>query len=447
MTRRYFGTDGMRGKANTHPITAEMAFRLARASGQHFRSGNTPQKIVIGRDTRQSGDMLQAALVAGFTAIGADCILLGVIPTPAVAMLTKHHKASLGIMISASHNPYYDNGLKLFDTNGHKLPDATELAIEALIDTPEGTDLAAAEDIGVTLEDPAAKQLYKDALLASISQNPKMRELKIVLDCAHGAAHDVAPETLKALGASFTLIGVSPNGTNINADVGSTHIGALQSAVLSQNADVGIALDGDADRCIMVDEKGAEIDGDQLIGLIATRLHQTGQLSKAGIVTTIMSNLGLEKHLQGLGLALERTKVGDRYVTQRMREGGFNLGGEQSGHIILSDISTTGDGMLAALQVLAIMAETGKPLSQIGQVFTPAPQKLINIRYTDIDPLEADDVKAVIAKVKKRLGKSGRIVIRKSGTEPLIRIMAEAEDKTKMLAAAEDVAEAVRKAS
>ena len=447
MNRQYFGTDGMRGKANVHPITADMAFRLARASGHYFNKGSARQKVVIGRDTRLSGDMLEAALIAGFTAIGADCILLGVMPTPAVAMLTKHHNASLGIMISASHNPYYDNGLKLFDTNGHKLSDDVELSIEALIDAQEGIDLATSEHIGRTIIDADAQSLYKKSLLASVSESPKIGDLKIALDCAHGAAYQIAPDMLETLGANVTLIGVEPNGVNINANVGSTHTDALKETVLSGRADVGIALDGDADRCIMVDEKGQEIDGDQLIGLIATHLHKSSKLSKPVVVTTIMSNLGLEKHLQSIGLALERTKVGDRYVTAKMREGGYNLGGEQSGHIILSDISTTGDGMLAALQVLAILSDTGELLSNIGKVFTPTPQTLVNVRYKGVDPLENEAVIAKIADVEQRLGQTGRVVIRKSGTEPLIRIMAEAEDKTQMLKAAEDIASAVRDAS
>lgn len=447
MTRKYFGTDGIRGTANQGCMTPEIAMRLGMAAGRYFKNGGARRhSVVIGKDTRLSGYMIEPALVAGFTAVGMDVTLFGPLPTPGVAMMTRSLRADLGVMISASHNAYHDNGLKLFGPDGYKLSDAIELEIEACMDKPLDKNLAAPDSLGRALRIDEATSRYIEIVKATFPRGMSLAGVRIVVDCANGAGYKVAPRALYELGAEVIPIGVSPDGFNINLEVGSTDTRALKEAVIKYRADIGIALDGDADRCIIVDEKAREIDGDQLIGLIAGQWKKDGKLAKPGVVTTVMSNLGLERHLENLGLSLERTKVGDRYVVEKMRAEGFNLGGEQSGHIILSDFSTTGDGLIAALQTLAIMVESDKPLSEIGNVFAPAPQKLINLRYKDSNPLEDDAVKAIIAKVEKRLGKTGRLVIRKSGTEALVRVMAEAEDETQMLAAAEEVAEAVRKA-
>ncbi|MEM9669249.1 MAG: phosphoglucosamine mutase [Pseudomonadota bacterium] len=448
MTRKYFGTDGIRGRANKSPMTPEIAMRLGMAAGKYFRSTDARRhSVVIGKDTRLSGYMIEPALVAGFTAVGMDVTLFGPLPTPGVAMMTRSLRADLGVMISASHNAYHDNGLKLFGPDGYKLSDEIELEIESLMDKPLNRGLADAPDLGRTLRIDEATSRYIEIVKATFPRGMRLSGLRIVVDCANGAAYKVAPRALYELGAEVFPIGVDPNGFNINDEVGSTDTAALKKAVKTYRADIGIALDGDADRCILVDGEGHEIDGDQLIGLIATQWKEAGKLAKPGVVTTIMSNLGLEQYLAGIDLKLIRTRVGDRYVVEEMRAGGYNLGGEQSGHIVLSDFSTTGDGLIAALQVLAVMVETDKPLAEVARVFDPAPQKLINVRYGDIDPLDDTVVKQTIAKVKKRLGKSGRLVIRKSGTEPLVRVMAEAQNETKMVNAVEEVAEAVRKAS
>ena len=447
MKRKYFGTDGIRGTANQGRMTPEIAMRLGMATGRYFRrDGARRHSVVIGKDTRLSGYMIEPALVAGFTSVGMDVTLFGPLPTPGVAMMTRSLRADLGVMISASHNAYYDNGLKLFGPDGRKLSDEIELEIEALMDKPLDHKLAKPDALGRALRIDEATSRYIEIVKATFPRRMRLSGLRIVVDCANGAGYKVAPRALYELGAEVFPIGVTPNGFNINQDVGSTHTGALKEMVTKYRADIGIALDGDADRCIIVDENANEIDGDQLIGMIATQWLEEGRLSKPGVVTTIMSNLGLEKHLEGLGLTLERTKVGDRYVVEKMRQGGYNLGGEQSGHIILSDFSTTGDGLIAALQALAVCIKKDKPVSELANVFTPIPQTLINVRYKDTDPLEDEAVKSVIEKTKKKLGKSGRLVIRKSGTEPLIRVMAEAEKKADMQDAAEAVAEAVRKA-
>jgi len=448
MKRKYFGTDGIRGKANQGSMTPEVAMRLGMATGRYFRRGGARRhSVVIGKDTRLSGYMIEPALVAGFTAVGMDVTLFGPLPTPGVAMMTRSLRADLGVMISASHNAYSDNGLKLFGPDGYKLSDEIELEIEALMDKPLDHKLAAPDALGRTLRIDEATSRYIEIVKATFPRKLRLSGLRVVIDCANGAAYRVAPRALYELGAEVIPIGVSPDGFNINDEVGSTDTRALKDAVKKYRANIGIALDGDADRCIIVDEKANEIDGDQLIALIATQWQAAGKLSKPGVVTTIMSNLGLERYLETQDLTLERTQVGDRYVVQKMRTDGYNLGGEQSGHLVLSDFSTTGDGLIAALQALAAMVQTDKPLSEIANVFTPAPQKLINVRYSDKDPLLDETVQALIEKVEKRLGKTGRLVIRKSGTEPLVRVMAEAEDKDKMLAAAEEIAEAVRKAS
>lgn len=445
MTRKYFGTDGIRGTANSHPMTPEIAMRLGMAAGKYFRT-TSPRRhsVVIGKDTRLSGYMIEPALVAGFTSVGMDVTLFGPLPTPGVAMMTRSLRADLGVMISASHNNYKDNGIKLFGPDGYKLSDEIELDIEARMDRALDDKLAAPEDLGRTKRVDDAQARYVEIVKASFPRGMRLSGLRVCVDCANGAAYKVAPAALYELGAEVFKIGVEPNGFNINQEVGSTDTEALKEAVKTYRADIGIALDGDADRCIIIDENGNEVDGDQLIGLIAGHWKKAGLLSANGVVTTVMSNLGLEKHLESLGLTLERTKVGDRYVVERMREGGFNLGGEQSGHIVMSDYSTTGDGLMAALQVLAVMVETRNPLSELAHVFDKVPQKLVNVRYKDGDPLEADSVKAAIKDAEIRLGKTGRLVIRKSGTEPLVRVMAEADDADLMDEVIETVASAVR---
>jgi phosphoglucosamine mutase len=448
MTRKYFGTDGIRGTANTPPMTPEIAMRLGMAAGKYFRT-TSPRRhsVVIGKDTRLSGYMIEPALVAGFTAVGMDVTLFGPLPTPGVAMMTRSLRADLGVMISASHNNFKDNGIKLFGPDGYKLSDEIELEIEARMDRALDDKLAAPEDLGRAKRIDDAQARYVEIVKASFPKRMRLAGLRVCVDCANGAAYKVAPAALYELGAEVFKIGVEPNGFNINQEVGSTDTDALKEAVKTYRADIGIALDGDADRCIIIDENGHEVDGDQLIGLIAGHWKKSGLLSTDGVVTTVMSNLGLEKHLESLGISLERTKVGDRYVVERMRSGGFNLGGEQSGHIVMSDYSTTGDGLMAALQVLAVMVETGKPLSDLAHVFDKVPQKLVNVRYKDKDPLETQSVKTAITEAETRLGKSGRLVIRKSGTEPLVRVMAEAEDAKLMDEVVESVADAVRTAS
>lgn len=448
MTRKYFGTDGIRGTANTPPMTPEIAMRLGMAAGKYFRT-TSPRRhsVVIGKDTRLSGYMIEPALVAGFTSVGMDVTLFGPLPTPGVAMMTRSMRADLGVMISASHNSYEDNGIKLFGPNGYKLSDQIELEIESRMDRALDDKLAASDDLGRTQRIDDAQARYVEIVKASFPRRMNLKGLRICVDCANGAAYKVAPIALFELGAEVFKIGVEPNGFNINEEVGSTDTRALKEAVQTYRADIGIALDGDADRCIIIDEKGNEVDGDQLIGLIAEHWNNSNQLSQPGVVTTVMSNLGLERHLESLGIALERTKVGDRYVVERMREGGFNLGGEQSGHIVMSDYSTTGDGLMAALQVLSVMVERDRPLSEIAHVFDPVPQKLVNIRFKSGAPLEDDSVQAAITAAEKKLGKKGRLVIRKSGTEPLIRVMAEATNAKLMNQAVDSVADAVRAVS
>jgi phosphoglucosamine mutase len=448
MTRKYFGTDGIRGTANTPPMTPEIAMRLGMAAGKYFRT-TSPRRhsVVIGKDTRLSGYMIEPALVAGFTSVGMDVTLFGPLPTPGVAMMTRSLRADLGVMISASHNNFKDNGIKLFGPDGYKLSDEIELEIEARMDRALDDKLAAPEDLGRAKRIDDAQARYVEIVKASFPKRMRLAGLRVCVDCANGAAYKVAPAALYELGAEVFKIGVEPNGFNINQEVGSTDTDALKEAVKTYRADIGIALDGDADRCIIIDENGHEVDGDQLIGLIAGHWKKSGLLSTDGVVTTVMSNLGLERHLESLGISLERTKVGDRYVVERMRSGGFNLGGEQSGHIVMSDYSTTGDGLMAALQVLAVMVETGKPLSDLTHVFDKVPQKLVNVRYKDKDPLETETVQTAITDAETRLGKSGRLVIRKSGTEPLVRVMAEAEDAKLMDEVVESVADAVRTAS
>ncbi|MBB3034831.1 phosphoglucosamine mutase [Alteriqipengyuania lutimaris] len=426
MARKYFGTDGIRGETNKGAMTAAMAMRVAQAAGAHFRRGEHRHRVVIGKDTRLSGYMVENALVAGFTSMGVDVIQTGPLPTPAIAMLTREMRADLGVMISASHNLYRDNGIKLFGPDGFKLSDEDEDAIEDLIACKP--ELVPASEIGRARRIEDARGRYIHAVKQSVSDQIRFDDLKVVIDCAHGAAYQVAPSAIWELGAEVITLGVEPNGTNINDGVGSTALDAVKAKVVASGADVGIALDGDADRLIVIDEKGEAIDGDQIMAAIATRMAEKQALRGGGVVATVMSNLGLERYLEGKGLTLERTKVGDRYVLARMRSGGFNVGGEQSGHMILLDHSTTGDGTLAALRVLTSLVRSKRPASEELRMFEPVPQLLKNVRYEGSSPLEAANVKQAIEEARGALGDKGRMVIRASGTEPLIRVMAEGDD-------------------
>jgi phosphoglucosamine mutase len=426
-------------------MTADTAMRVGQAAGRHFNRGDHRHRVVIGKDTRLSGYMMESALVAGFTSVGMDVIMTGPLPTPAIAMLTREMRADLGVMISASHNPFEDNGIKLFGPGGFKLSDEDELAIETLIE--QKFDLASSADIGRARRIEDARGRYIHAVKQSLSDEIRLDGLKIVIDCANGAAYQVAPAAIWELGAEIVPIGVTPNGLNINKDCGSTSVNALRIKVIEQQADIGIALDGDADRLIVVDEKGQVVDGDQIMALIATHLHARGQLNGGGVVATVMSNLGLERYLGGRGLTLERTKVGDRHVLEKMRAGGFNVGGEQSGHMILLDHATTGDGTVAALQVLAAMVGTGKRASELLHQFDPVPQLLRNVRFSGGKPLEADSVKKVIADAEAELAGRGRLVIRPSGTEPVIRVMAEGDDERQVEAVVSRICEEVKAAA
>ncbi|MFW2828841.1 phosphoglucosamine mutase [Sphingomonas sp. ID0503] len=445
MMARYFGTDGIRGLTNVHPMTAAMAMKVGQAAGAYFVRGDHRHRVVIGKDTRLSGYMMESALTAGFTSVGMDVVLLGPMPTPAVAMLTRSMRADIGVMVSASHNPFADNGIKLFGPDGYKLSDDAEAAIEAAIDA-EPT-LVPAPEIGRARRIDDAQGRYIQFAKDTFPEHLRLDGLRIVVDCANGAAYQVAPAALWELGADLISMGVNPNGININLDCGSTAPKALQQKVLEVRADIGIALDGDADRLIVVDEKGKIVDGDQVMALIASAAARRGQLRGDGVVATVMSNLGLEKYLQKQGLALHRTAVGDRHVLEAMRAGGYNVGGEQSGHIILADHATTGDGLVAALQVLAELVETGRPASELLHRFDPYPQLLKNVRFKGGRPLDADSVKAAIAEGEVRLGSGGRLVIRPSGTEPVIRVMAEGEDKALVKAVVDQICDAVAKAA
>ncbi|WP_353198767.1 phosphoglucosamine mutase [Sandarakinorhabdus sp.] len=439
--RRYFGTDGIRGRTNTPPMTAAIAMKVGQAAGRHFLRGQHLHRVVIGKDTRLSGYMMESALTAGFTSVGMDVTLLGPMPTPAVAMLTRSMRADIGVMISASHNPYDDNGIKLFGPDGYKLSDEDEAAIEALLE--EEIPLAEPRAIGRARRIDDAQGRYIHFAKATFPERLRLDGLKIVIDCAHGAAYRVAPAALWELGAEVIAIGVAPDGFNVNADVGSTYPKALQMKVLETGAHIGIALDGDADRLIVVDEKGQIVDGDQLMALIASRAAAAGTLRGGALVATVMSNLGLERFLAGQGIGMLRAAVGDRHVLELMREHGCNLGGEQSGHIIMADHATTGDGLVAALQVLAALVATGRSASELLHLFDPLPQLLKNVRFKGGAPLETDTVKAAIAAGEARLAGSGRLLIRKSGTEPLIRVMAEGEDKALVTAVVDDICAAV----
>lgn len=429
MTRNLFGTDGVRGTANQYPMTAEMALKIGAAAGRYFRNdGSNGHRVVIGKDTRLSGYMFENALTAGLTSTGMNVLLLGPVPTPAVGMLTTSMRADMGIMISASHNPHHDNGIKFFGPDGFKLSDQAEAEIEAMVF--DGVELAQAMNIGRAKRVDDGRFRYAERVKSTLPNGMTLNGLKVVIDCANGAAYKVAPEILWELGATVIPVGTSPNGYNINENCGSTAPRTAAETIVSHGADVGICLDGDADRIMILDENGQVADGDQLMALLAGQWADAGKLSGGALVATVMSNLGLERYLSGRGLRLERTKVGDRYVVERMRAGGYNLGGEQSGHIVMTDYATTGDGLLAGLQFLSAMIATGKRASELARVFETVPQMLKNVRYAaGSDPLSAAPVKKAIAEAEGLLVGKGRLLIRKSGTEPLVRVMAECEDK------------------
>ncbi len=446
MTRKYFGTDGIRGRANGL-ITPELALKVGQATGLVFRRGDYRHRVVIGKDTRLSGYMIETALQAGFLSVGMDVMLLGPMPTPGVAMLTRSMRADLGVMISASHNPFEDNGIKLFGPDGFKLSDEIEAQIAELIDSDLSAQLAEPIELGRAKRIESVHARYIEYAKRTLPRSMSLDGLRVVVDCANGAAYKVAPEALWELGAEVFPIGVEPDGFNINRKVGSTAPEALIHKVRELRADIGIALDGDADRVLVVDEKGQVVDGDQLMAVVAHSWQQDGRLSREGIVATVMSNLGLERYLGGLGLALERTNVGDRYVLEHMRQNGFNVGGEQSGHIILTDYSTTGDGFVAALQILAVLHREGKPASEVCHRFEPLPQILKNVRYGHGAPLERDSVTKVIAAGEARLSGHGRLVIRRSGTEPVIRVMGEADDHDLLLSVVNDIVDEIASAA
>jgi phosphoglucosamine mutase len=445
--KKLFGTDGIRGTANREPMTAETALKVGMAAGFHFRHGRHRNRVLIGKDTRLSGYLLEPALTAGFISMGMDVILVGPMPTPAIAMLTRSMRCDLGVMLSASHNPFEDNGIKLFGPDGYKLSDKVERAIEGHVANGIGSKLSAASELGRArrLEDVQGR--YTEFVKHTFPKGLTLAGLRVVIDCANGAAYKVAPEVLWELGAEVFPIGVTPDGININQKCGSTAPEAMCDAVSEYRADFGIALDGDADRALIADETGTLIDGDQLMALIARHWATSGQLKGGGLVATVMSNLGLERYLNGSGLRLERTKVGDRYVVEHMREHGFNVGGEQSGHIILSDYITTGDGLISALQVLAVVVGTGRRASEVCRVFEPLPQLLKNVRYEDGRPLESEIVIQAIAEGEKRLGEKGRLLIRESGTEPVIRVMAEGEDEDLVGAVVDEICGVIRAAA
>ncbi len=445
MSKQYFGTDGIRGRTNKGAMTAAIAMKVGQAAGTRFLRGDHRHRVVIGKDTRLSGYMLENAMVAGFTSVGMDVVLLGPMPTPAVALLTRELRADVGVMISASHNPYEDNGIKLFGPDGFKLSDADELAIEDMIGKDQ--PLADAPDIGRARRIDDARGRYIHAVKGSLPDNVRLDGLKIVVDCANGASYQVAPSVLWELGAEVEAIGVSPNGKNINDGCGSTSLDLIKQKVVETGADIGIALDGDADRLIVVDEKGRTVDGDQIMALIGSELAARQELKGGGVVATVMSNLGLERFLESQGLTLARTKVGDRHVLEHMKAHGFNVGGEQSGHMILLDHATTGDGTIASLQVLAALVRSGKRASELLHLFDPVPQLLQNVRFAGGKPLEDVQVKSAIADAESALAGKGRLVIRASGTEPVIRVMAEGDDEVQVRSVVADVCAAVAQAA
>jgi len=449
MARKYFGTDGIRGATNAGAMTASMAMKVGMAAGTYFQRGEHKHRVLIGKDTRLSGYMLESALVAGFTSVGMDVIMVGPLPTPAVAMLTQSMRADIGVMISASHNPFADNGIKLFGPDGYKLSDEAEETIEQLIDSAKEGDvpLSPSAQIGRARRIDDAQGRYIHFAKATFPENLRLDGLRVVIDCANGAAYKVAPMALWELGADVVSIGITPNGTNINDGVGSTAPQTLSETVVAAGADIGIALDGDADRLIIVDETGRVVDGDQLMATIAAGWARAGRLAGGGLVATVMSNLGLERHLKAQGLGLVRTKVGDRYVLEKMRNSGYNVGGEQSGHIILSDYGTTGDGLVAALQVLAELKRSGAPASEVLHRFEPLPQLLKNVRFAGGKPLDDASVQSVIAAAEAELAGTGRLVIRPSGTEPVIRVMAEGDDARQVETIVDRICDAVRQAA
>ena len=446
MNRKLFGTDGVRGRANSWPMTAELALKLGAAAGRYFRrDGSAAHRVVIGKDTRLSGYMLENALTAGLTSTGMNVLLLGPVPTPAVGYLTRSMRADLGVMISASHNPHQDNGIKFFGPDGFKLSDSAEAEIEAMLDGEIAP--AKPENIGRAKRIEDGRGRYQEFVKTSFPNGLRLDGLKVVIDCANGAAYKCAPEVLWELGAEVIPVGVVPNGTNINDRCGSTHPETAAEAVVTHGAHVGISLDGDADRVMILDEGGSVADGDQIMALLAARWAEEGRLTGGTLVATVMSNLGLERFLHARGLSLERTAVGDRYVVERMREGGFNLGGEQSGHIVMTDYATTGDGLIAGLQFLAEMVRTGQPASTLTHSFQTVPQLLRNVRTGEgADPLSAEPVRRVIAAATTRIAGQGRILIRKSGTEPLVRVMAECEDPALLAEVVDEIVSAVEAA-
>jgi len=427
-TRKYFGTDGIRGQANSFPITADLALKVGMAAGLVFQRGDHRHRVVIGKDTRLSSYMIENALTAGFLSVGMDVLLTGPIPTPGIAMLTRSMRCDLGVMISASHNKFADNGIKLFGPDGYKLSDAVEAGIEELIDNDLTSRLAAPDALGRAQRIDGVQDRYIEFAKRTLARDLSLSGLRVVVDCAHGAGYKVAPAALWELGADVIAIGVKPDGFNINAGVGSTAPDALAAKVVESGADIGIALDGDADRVVVVDEKGELVDGDQLMAAIAESWLAEGRMVKPGIAVTVMSNLGLQRFMEGLGVSVVRTPVGDRYVIESMLQNGFNLGGEQSGHIIMTDFTTTGDGLVAALQLLAVVKTLGRPVSEVCHRFDPVPQVLKSVRTSGGRPLENAGVRALIEEVNLRLGANGRLVVRASGTEPVIRIMAEHDD-------------------
>jgi phosphoglucosamine mutase len=447
MARKLFGTDGIRGKANREPMTAETALHVAMAAGHRFTRGDHRHLVIIGKDTRLSNYMLEPAMQAGFTAMGMDVVLVGPMPTPAVAMLTRSLRADLGVVLSASHNPYEDNGIKLFGPDGYKLSDAVEEEIEALIENGLLDHLADAARLGRARRLEDAPGRYIEFVKHTFPRGLRLDGLKVVVDCANGAAYRVAPRVFHELGADVVPMAVEPDGTNINRECGATATGALQEQVVAHGAHLGVALDGDADRVILCDENGEVIDGDQVMAVIARSWQAAGRLQGGKVVATVMSNLGFERYLQGIGLDMERAKVGDRYVLERMRAGGFNLGGEQSGHIILSDYSTTGDGLIAALQVLAAQVESGAAMSALANVFESYPQLLRNVPANGADAMEDASVKSAVAAAEAKLGADGRVLIRPSGTEPVIRVMAEGLDQQVVTAVVDDIAGAIADAA
>jgi phosphoglucosamine mutase len=446
--RAYFGTDGIRGQANQFPITAEVALRVGLAAGRLFSSGDDRRHlVVIGKDTRLSGYMLEPALVAGFTSMGMDVRLFGPLPTPAVAMMTRSMRADLGVMITASHNDFADNGIKLFGPDGFKLSDEMEARIEAHMDEGLQDGLAEPKALGRVARMDEAQARYIELVKATLPRSLSLNGLRVAIDCAHGAAYKVAPTALYELGAEVVEIGVAPNGFNINDECGSTYPATITKAVKEYRADIGIALDGDADRLLICDEKGRVVDGDQIMAIIAAAWAAKDRLTGGGVVATVMSNLGLERFLAARGLQLARTAVGDRAVMARMREGKFNLGGEQSGHIIMTDHSTTGDGLIAALQVMAELVRSGQPMSKLARQFERVPQKLENVRFSGGKPLENAAVISAIADAEQKLNGSGRVLVRASGTEPLIRIMAEGDDEKLVGQLVREIAGAVKGAA